>query len=70
MNNEYDRQNVENFKINPHDWLQGLLAIAGDTDKKAEVIQIVAEQSGLALDEVEVIFGCAIKILVQETRSN
>ncbi len=70
MNNEYDMQGVENFKINPHDWLQGLLAIAGDKDKKAEVIQIVAEQSGLPLYEVEAIFGCAIKVLVQETHSN
>jgi len=70
MNNEYDLQGVENFKINPNDWLQGLLAIAGDKDKKAEVIEIVAQQSGLPLNEVEAIFGCAIKVLVQETRSN
>lgn len=70
MNNEYDMQDVENFKINPHDWLHGLLVIAGDKDKKAEVIQIVAQQSGLSLNEVEAIFGCAIKVLVQETHSN
>ncbi len=70
MKNEYDMQNVENFKINPHVWLQTLLAIAGDKEKKAEVIQIVAQQSGMPLDEVETIFGCAIKVLVQDTRSN
>ncbi len=70
MNNEHDMQGVEKFKIDPNDWLQGLLAIAGDKDKKAEVIEIVAQHSGLPLNEVEVIFGCAIKVLVQETRSN
>lgn len=70
MNSEHDMQGVENFKINPHEWLQGLLAIAGDKEKKAEVIQFVSQQSGLPLNEVEAIFGCAIKVLVTETRSN
>jgi hypothetical protein len=70
MQNEYDLQNLEGFKINPHVWLQTLLAIAGDKDKKQEVIDLVAEQSGLPLETVEVIFGSAIKALLQETRSN
>lgn len=74
MQNEYeydfDQQNVEDFRINPHVWLQTLLAIAGDKDRKKEVIQIVSEQSGLPLETVEVIFGSAIKALVGETRSN
>jgi hypothetical protein len=70
MQNEYDLQNLEGFKINPHVWLQTLLAIAGDKDKKEEVIELVAEQSGLPLETVEVIFGSAIKALLQETRSN
>ena len=70
MQNEYDLQNLEGFKINPHVWLQTLLAIAGDKDKKEEVIEMVAEQSGLPLETVEVIFGSAIKALLQETRSN
>lgn len=70
MQNEYDLQNIEGFKIDPHEWLQTLLAIAGDKDKKQEVIQTVAEQSGLPLETVEVIFGSAIKILINDTRSN
>jgi hypothetical protein len=70
MQNEYDLQNLEGFKINPHVWLQTLLAIAGDKDKKQEVIELVAEQSRLPLETVEVIFGSAIKALLQETRSN
>jgi hypothetical protein len=70
MQNEYDLQNIEGFKIDPHEWLQTLLAIAGDKDKKQEVIETVAEQSGLPLETVEVIFGSAIKILINDTRSN
>ena len=70
MQNEYDLQNIEGFKINPHVWLQTLLAIAGDKEKKQEVVEQVAEQSGLPLELVEVIFGSAIKALVNETRSN
>ncbi len=70
MQNEYDLQNREGFKINPHVWLQTLLAIAGDKEKKSEVIELVAEQSGLPLETVEVIFGSAIKALLNETRSN
>jgi hypothetical protein len=70
MQNEYDLQDLQGFKINPHVWLQTLLAIAGDKEKKEEVIELVAEQSGLPIETVEVIFGSAIKALLNETRSN
>jgi hypothetical protein len=70
MQNEYDLQDLQGFKINPHVWLQTLLAIAGDKEKKEEVIGLVAEQSGLPIETVEVIFGSAIKALLNETRSN
>jgi hypothetical protein len=70
MTNEYDLQNAEGFKIDPHTWLQTLLAIAGDKEKKQEVIETVAQQSGLPFESVEVIFGSAIKVLINDTRSN
>lgn len=70
MQNEYDLQNVEKFKINPHTWLQTLLAIAGDKEKKEEVIQTIAEQSELPLATVEMIFASAISVLMNDTRSN
>ena len=70
MQNEYDLQNAEGFKINPHVWLQTLMAIAGDKEKKEEVIAIVAEQSGLPFETVEVIFGSTLRVLLQDTRSN
>ena len=70
MENRYDLQNIENFKINPQIWLQTLLAIAGDPEKKAEVIQAIAEQSELSVEQIEIIFAKTIKILLNDTRSN
>jgi hypothetical protein len=70
MNNEYDLQNVENFKIDPHTWLQTLLAIAGDKEKKKEVLQIVGEQVDLPAEQVEQLMAMTIKILMSDTRSN
>ena len=70
MQNEYDLQNIENFKINPHVWLQTLLAIAGDKEKKQEVIQLISEQSGFSPEKVEMIFASTINVLINDTRSN
>lgn len=70
MQNDYDLQNLEGFKINPHVWLQTLLAIAGDTQKKREVIQTVSAQSGMSPDKVEILIAKAINVLLTDTRSN
>jgi len=70
MKNDYDLENVENFKINPHVWLQTLLAIAGDKQKKREVVQIIAEQSGFSPEKVEMILASTINVLINDTRSN
>jgi hypothetical protein len=70
MQNEYDLQNVEDFKINPHVWLQTLLAIAGDKQKKKEVIHTVSQQSGMSPEKVEILINKAINVLITDTRSN
>ena len=70
MQNDHDLQNVEDFKINPHIWLQTLLAIAGDKNKKKEVIQEVSQQSGIPPQTVEILIAKAINVLIQDTRSN
>jgi len=70
MKNEYDLQNVDNFKINPHVWLQTLLAIAGDKEKKKEVVQTIAQQSGFSPEKVEMILARTINVLINDTRSN
>ena len=70
MKNNFDLEDVENFKINPHVWLQTLLAIAGDREKKKEVVQTVCEQSGFSPERVEMILASTINILINDTRSN
>ena len=70
MQNEYELNNREGFKINPHVWLHTLLAIAGDKERKAEAVQIVSEETGLPLEEVEVILATTISVLMNDTRSN
>ncbi len=70
MKNEFDLQNAEGFKINPHVWLQTLLAIAGDKEKKKEVVQTIAQQSGFSPEKVEMILASTINVLIKDTRSN
>ncbi len=70
MQNNYDLEDVENFKINPQIWLQTLLAIAGDKEKKKEVVQTIAQQSGFSPEKVERIMATTINILINDTRSN
>ncbi len=70
MKNDFDLQNREDFKINPQVWLCTLLAIAGDKEKKEEVIQRVAQESGWPLEKVEVLISTTIKILMNQTHSN
>ncbi|HSL42931.1 MAG TPA: hypothetical protein VK897_05830 [Anaerolineales bacterium] len=70
MENEFNLEHKEDFRINPQVWLQTLLAIAGDKEKKWEVVQYVARETGVAPEQVEVIMSNTINILMNETRSN
>jgi methenyltetrahydromethanopterin cyclohydrolase len=70
MKNDYQLDDIDNFRINPHEWLQTLLAIAGDKEKKEEVVQIIAQKTGFPPEKVKVIIAATISVLVSETRSN
>jgi hypothetical protein len=70
MRNEFDLQNAQGFRIDPQVWLQTLLAIAGDHATKEEVIQTVADQVDLPIEQVEMIFAKTIKVLLNDTRAN
>lgn len=70
MENEFDLENLESFRINPEVWLHTLLAIVGDKDKKEEIVQRVAKQSGFSPERVERIIATAISILLSDTRAN
>lgn len=73
MENDFgleDLEERENFRINPHVWLRSLLAIVGDKDKKRDIVQKVAQKSGLSSEQVEVIIAKTISILINQTRAN
>ena len=70
MEDNFDLENRENFRINPQVWLQTLLAIAGDKEKRDEVIERVACETGWPPEKVEVLISTTIKLLMDQTRSN
>ncbi len=70
MTNNYDLEEGDNFRINPQVWLQTLLAITGDKEKKAEVVQRIAQNTDFSPEKVEIIIATTIKILINETRLN
>lgn len=70
MENDFDLENRESFKINPEVWLHTLLAIAGDREKREEVVQRIAQKTGLAPEKVEVIIATTIGVLINQTRAN
>ena len=70
MENDFDLEDRENFRINPQVWLHTLLAIAGDKEKKEEVVQIIAQKTGFIPEKVEVIIATTISVLLNQTRAN
>lgn len=70
MENEFNLENRENFRIDPQVWLQTLLAIAGDKEKREEVIEIVACETGWPSEKVELLISTTIKLLMDQTHSN
>ena len=70
MDNDFNLENRASFHINPQVWLHTLLAIAGDKEKKAQVVQKVARVTGCPPEQVEVILLTTITILMNQTRAN
>ncbi len=70
MENDFDLENRKGFRINPQKWLHTLLAIAGDREKRDEVVQRVAHETGCPPENVEELMSQTIKILMDQTRSN
>ena len=70
MENNFNFEHKEDFRINPQVWLQTLLAIVGDKEKKQEVVQYVARETGVPPESVEMIIVSTINILMNENHSN
>lgn len=67
---DFDLEDRENFKINPEIWLSTLLAIAGDKEKKEQVIQQIAQKTGVTPEQAGIVMTTTISILMNQTRSN
>jgi hypothetical protein len=72
MENDFDfgLEDRENFRINPEVWLNTLLAIVGDKEKREGVVQRIMQTSGFSHEKVELIIRTTIGILINQTRSN
>ena len=70
MQDDFQLDDLENFKIDPYVWLRTLLAISGDKEKKAEVVQIIAEKTGFSTEKAELIMTTIMGVLINDTRSN
>lgn len=57
-------------EIDPELWLQALLAMTADKDRKEEIIQRIAKKTGQIPENVEKILSTLINILANKARSN
>lgn len=69
MQSDDDSWNDET-EINPEVWLQALLAMTGDKQRKAEMIRKVAEKTGQPPEQVKLIIAATINYLSGKARSN
>jgi hypothetical protein len=67
---DFDLEDREKFKINPEIWLSALLAIAGDKEKKEQVIQKIAQKTGVTPEQAGAVMITTISILLNRTRAN
>jgi len=66
----FDLEDRENFKINPEIWLQTLVAIAGDKEKRDEAVRQITQKTGFSTEEAKVIIRTTIGVLLNQTRAN
>jgi hypothetical protein len=57
-------------EIDPELWLQALLAMTADKDRKEEIIQGISKKTGQIPENVEKILSTLINILANKARSN
>lgn len=72
MENDFDfgLEDRKNFRINPDVWLHTLLAIAGDKEKKAEMVRQMVQKTGFTPEQVQLVMTTTISILINQTRAN
>jgi hypothetical protein len=60
----------DDTEIDPEEWVQALLAMTGDKDRKEELVRKISEKTGQAPEEVELIISATITYLSGKSRSN
>lgn len=69
MQNEDEDWNDET-EIDPEIWLQALLAMTGDKERRAELIRKISEKTGQTPEKVELIISAVMNYLSGKARSN
>jgi hypothetical protein len=68
---EYDEESWDDeTTIDPEIWVQALLAMMGDNDRREKLIRKVSEKSGQTPEKVELIISATITYLSNKARSN
>lgn len=57
-------------EIDPEVWLQFLLAMTGDKERKEELIQKIAKNTGQIPENVEKILSAMLNFMANKSRSN
>ena len=60
----------DDTKIDPEVWVQALLAMTGDKDRREELVRKISENTGQTPEKVELIISATITYLANKTRSN
>ena len=60
----------DDTEIDPEVWVQALLAMTGDKDRKEELVRKISEKTGQTPEEVELIISATINYLANKSRSN
>ncbi|MBC8336689.1 MAG: hypothetical protein H8E29_15615 [Anaerolineales bacterium] len=58
------------IEIDPEIWTQYLLAVMGDKERSAELVQKIVEMSGVPPEKVKLIIAATTKYLANIARSN
>ena len=58
------------IEIDPEIWTQFLLAVMGDKERSAELVQELAQKTGVSPEKVELIMAATVKLLANRARSN
>ena len=67
---DYDEPWDDDTVIDPEVWLEALLAMTGDKDRREELVRKISEKTGQIPEHVELIISASINYLANKSRSN